>query len=59
MLVARDVVPAGFDVLVDDVWSNGSNFDQSIMLNENRIAGQIAVENGRITSRMEITENRR
>ena len=39
-----DVLPEGLDVLVDCVRRHTANLDQSIVLDEDCVAGQIAVD---------------
>lgn len=41
-----NVFSAGFDVLMNDIRSDGSDFDQTIVLNENGIASEITMDNG-------------
>lgn len=42
-----DVVPASLDVLVNDVRSDGADLDQAVVLDENRVASQVAVDDRR------------
>ena len=39
-----DVLPEGLDVLVDCVRRHAANLDQSVVLDEDGVAGQIAVD---------------
>jgi hypothetical protein len=50
-----EVVPEGLDILMNDVWCDGADLNEAIVLNEDRITGQVAVSDGRVTSLMEIT----
>ena len=54
-----DVLPTGLDVLVDDVRGNGANLDQAVVLDENRLAGQISVRDRRRDSLVEVTAEKR
>lgn len=50
-----DVLPAGLDVLVDDVWGDGADLDQPVVLDEDRFASQVAVGDGRRDRLVKIT----
>ena len=50
-------LPASFDILVYDVWCDGSNFDKAIVLNENGVTSEISMKNRWITSSMKIIES--
>ena len=54
-----DVLPTGLDVLVDDVRGNGANLDQTVVLDENRLAGQVSVSDRRRDSLVEVTMEKR
>ena len=56
MTVTNNIVSAGLDILVDDIRSHRSDFNQAIMLNENGIARQIAMKNWWITSNVKVTK---
>ena len=59
MTVADNVVPACFHVLMDDIWSDRSNLDQAVMLDENCVASQVTMQDWRITCTMQVTEKKR
>ncbi len=56
--VADDAVPASLDVLVDDVGRDGPDLDEAIVLDENRLTGEVAVEDRWITCHMKVAKNR-
>ena len=55
MTIADNVVPACFHVLMDDIWSDRSNLDQAVMLDENCVASQVTMQDWRITCTMQVT----
>ena len=52
MFVAGDVVSASFNILGNDVRRHGSDLDKAVMLDENRVASEITMEDRWITSGM-------
>lgn len=42
------VIDARFDMGVDNVWRDAPDFDQAIVLDEYRLAGEIAVNDWRL-----------
>jgi hypothetical protein len=49
-----NVVSVGADVLVDDVGRNGANLHEAVVLNEDGVARQVAVDDGGIGPLMEV-----
>lgn len=44
------VFSEGFDILVNCIWSHASNLDQAVVLDEYCVAGQVAVDDWRVTA---------
>ena len=58
MLVPGNIVPASFDILVNDVRCHGPNFNETIVLNENCVTSEISMENRGITCSVKIAAKR-
>lgn len=44
------VLAAGLDVVVDGVRRHGADLDEAVVLNEDRVAGEVAVDDGRLAA---------
>ena len=40
-----NVVPVGLDIVQDDVWPDGADFDQAVVLDEDGVAGEVSMHN--------------
>ena len=49
-----DVVPERLDVLVDDVRRDGADLDEAVVLDEDGVARQVAVHDGRLNLVVEV-----
>lgn len=51
-----DVVATRFDILVYDIWRNGSDFDETVVLDEDCVTGQIAMDDWRVARLVQVTK---
>ena len=53
-----DVIPAGLNILVNNVGRDGTDFHKAVMLDENCVAGQIAVNDWRAALLVQVAKKK-
>ncbi len=57
-MTVLEVVPIGLHVLVDDVWGDGADLDEAVVLDEDGVAGQVAMGDGGAAGLVQVAEGR-